>query len=476
MDRRNFISFLGLLALAGCKKNILPEPGPHDTPGTDLGSYTVTEFGDELYAPGDVSSIFNGYTDKLSYKPGETVRLFLSGPPNNDQLIRFNDVNGNNILSFSTPIATQTINSKPWVNGFGYNQTTEVKLPENLQSGFYRFSGDIPLICKGSAPAADVTVVFPSNTLNAYNYYGGKWLYRPGDAAGNAIYRSTVVSFSRYNPVTPGSTNNFIECFFRWMPDQNYNTRYITDSELEDYSEIQNSKVVIITGKSEYWTRQARLNIDKFIAAGKNVLVLSGDTMYWQVRYNTKENLMICYKGNGSDPLANTIYETCLWDTTYLKYPVRTSIGGDFNGGGYPMKVANPLNGFTIVQDASPLFTGTGLKAGDLLNLPTIETDGAPVVDMILPETGGVPVIDNTKLNFHKVELLGYNYTRNPADKPGLGTFMVFQRQASSGTVVNVASTDWCSFNGIGGADKERTETITRNMIDLSLAGKSLFS
>ncbi|MGZ3836831.1 MAG: hypothetical protein ACXVB0_25160, partial [Mucilaginibacter sp.] len=84
--------------------------------------------------------------------------------------------------------------------------------------------------------------------------------------------------------------------------------------------------------------------------------------------------------------------------------------------------------------------------------------------------------IDNSKLNFHKIELIAYTYTLNPDSKPGLGTFIVFQKTPGSGSVVNVASTDWCSVNGIGGMDRVKIETITKNMINGSLSGANLFS
>jgi hypothetical protein len=315
-----------------------------------------------------------------------------------------------------------------------------------------------------------------SNTFNAYCDYGGKSLYRPGDPNTEAAdYRSTVLSFSRYNPLPPDSSGNFSESFVRWMATQPYNCRYIADIDMEDYSEIESSKLLIVAGKSEYWSRQARLNFDKFVESGKNALVLSGNTMYWQVRYNLKKNLMICYKGNNVDPLGNTLYSTCLWDTPGLNYPVANSIGANFNGGGYPMKVANPLNGFKIAKDSSPLLKGTGLKNGDLLNLPTIETDGAPLKKMLLPGSTEIPQIDNSKLNFHKIDLIAYTFSLNPNNDPGIGTFVVFQKTSSSGTVVNVASTNWCSSTGIGGVDGPKIETMTKNMIDGSLNNSNLF-
>jgi len=487
IDRRNFIgSLLSILAFVGCRrlssehvapKTVFRDPLATD-PNFDLGFFDTTELGTGLYLPTDISKIFHGYTDKISYKPGEIVSLYLSGPPNNNQNIDLFDVHGKTVLSVKAAVDFQTIDTKkPWVDGFTYDKTIDVKLPHHLKSGFYRFTGDIPIICKSHNTTPDVTVIFPSNTFNAYSDHGGKSFYKPADSkTEHAIYRATVLSFLRYNPVTPGASGNFSESFFRWMEKQNYNTHYVADIDLEDYSEIANSKLLIITGKSEYWTRQARLNIDKFIASGKNVLVLSGNTMYWQVRYNFKKQLMICYKSNNVDPLNDTLYSTYYWTTPGLKYPVNTSIGADFIGGGYPMKVPSPINGFKIAKDSSPLLKGTGLKKGDLLHLPTIETDGAPVRKMILPGSAEIPEIDNSKLNFHRVELIGYTFSLNPDNKPGLGTFMVFQKTSHSGTVVNVASTDWCSTNGIGGRDKEKIETITKNMIDGSLNNSSLFS
>ena len=44
-------------------------------PNFDLGVYKATEYGDELYLPVDISTLFHGYTDKISYKPGEVVSL-----------------------------------------------------------------------------------------------------------------------------------------------------------------------------------------------------------------------------------------------------------------------------------------------------------------------------------------------------------------------------------------------------------------
>jgi hypothetical protein len=472
-NRRRLLGGLLFLVpfLSRCKKEDLTKTTTTPPKDLDLSAYGATENGDQLYQPDDITKILHGYTDKISYNPGDTVSLYLSGPANSAQPITLKDAIGNAVLSFTTSVKQQTIGNKPWLNGFQYEKTTSIKLPDNLKSGFYRFPGDIPIICKGKADSSPaITIVFPSNTFHAYCYYGGKSLYRPDD---DEVYRAYVVSFLRYNPAPSG---NFNDSYFRWMAQQTYDTKYIADIDLDDYSEIENSKLLIIAGHSEYWTREARLNVDKFIASGKNVLILSGNTMYYQVRYNLEKNLMICYKDNSVDPLKNTIYSTIFWYNPSLKYPVITSIGADFQGGSYPERADNPMNGFKIVNEESPLFDGTGLKNGDILYLPTQETDGAPVKKMILPGSLEIPEIDNSKLNFYKVELLAYTFAPTNDHTPGLGTFIVFQKNPTSGTVVNVASTNWCSPAGIGGTNKLKIQTITKNMIDRSLSGNTLLS
>ncbi|MFI5137844.1 MAG: N,N-dimethylformamidase beta subunit family domain-containing protein, partial [Sphingobacteriales bacterium] len=482
LNRRIFFQFIFFaFIVAGCNKaaTVMPKTiAPPSTqpvtplvspPASYLGTYTMTEYGNTLVAPVDLSKAIYGYSDKVSYNRGDIAALYLSGPANKNQKISLYDANGKIVSTVTTPIAIQPItNVKPWVDGCGYNKTIDYQIPANLKSGVYNLTGHFSFVVKDNTTPHDITVVYPSNTNNAYNLGGGKSMYAPT----NNI--STVASFSRIQY----GLHDYYSSFFSWMNLQSYNVNYIADVDLDDYTQIQNSKIVIITGHSEYWTRQARENIDLFIASGKNVLVLSGNTMWWQARYNQPKNLMICYKNNSYDPLNNTLYSAINWTDPLLNYPTTASIGADYNHGGYGNTLPNRWNGYKIVSALSPLFTGTGLKNGDILSVPTREYDCAPVVTMIAPGSTQIPVIDNTKLNCYKVELLGYDFAQNltQSNKLGLGTFIVYQKTTTSGIVVNAASTNWCSSTGIGGIDKTKIATITKNMIDLSLNNSSLFS
>lgn len=477
INRRNFFGYFAVFyAFLGCKKQSQPEQIAEIDPvsitpppsNTFLGQYGVTSIGDKLYPELDVNTSIFSYTDKTSYFPGDSVSIYMTAPMNPSRTIKLLDANKNVVASVQAATFIQKINNKtPWVDGLGFEKTATIILPVDLKSGIYKIEGRYPTtIVVKSKDAYDITIIYPSNTDNAYCYAGGKSLYGP-----DMNNRSTVASFARY----PYGPTDFTSPFFEWINKQSYNINCIADIDADDDIHFQNAKIVMIVGHSEYWTRKARENVDKFVATGKNLLVLSGNTMWWQVRYNLDKNLMICYKGDLSDPLIGTAYDTDVWFKNKLNYPITSSIGADFLNGGYANKLPNYWDYYKITSETSPLFEGTGLKNGEMLFIPTYEADGAPLIKVILPGSNEIPVIDNSKLNFYKTELLGYNFTID-GNSPGVATFIVFKKHPNSGTVVNVASEEWCSKVGFGGKDAAKIIKITKNMIDKSLSDTSLFS
>ena len=111
-SRRNFIgsiltffSFVSFKAFSSGKKpshnKVYADPFVNN-PHFDLGTYHLTEIGTGLYLPTDISKVFHGYTDKISYKPGETVSLYLSAPESRPHLIELRDANGKVVFTFES--------------------------------------------------------------------------------------------------------------------------------------------------------------------------------------------------------------------------------------------------------------------------------------------------------------------------------------------------------------------------------------
>ena len=398
----------------------------------------------------------SGYTDKTSYATGETVLVYISADKNYDHgIIRLFDVNGKQVDKIITPLKNQMVtNSEPWKNGLGYAVSFEYSIPFFLRSGLYFWENQIPFIVKSVIPGK-VIIVYPSNTINAYTKTQSVNLYTKN---------VTHVSFYRPQNIAEG----YVLPFLKWVKDiESEDWSYICDRDLDDDYYLSGAKLLIIAGHNEYWTRKGRENFDAFVDHGGHAMVLSGNTMWWQVRFEM--DALICYKLL-KDPVNDPMLQTKLWNDPTLNYPIMASIGADFDHGGYGLKVDRGWNGYKITQPGSPLFAGLNLNGGEIISLPTGEYDGAPLKGF---SSEGVPIIDQDLLGFNKVELLGYDFGFRGVET--VGTFIVFQKTPTSGIVINAGSNHWCTNYGIGAGDG-KVKKITWNMLDILLNDKPVFT
>jgi hypothetical protein len=421
--------------------------------------------------------VLMGYTEQSSYFPGDYILVYLDASSRQDCALGIYDVFGKLVFQTNVTIAPQAMQiDKPWENGFGYSIPAQIELPINLASGYYSIEHRIPFIVRSSS-SSDITIIYPINTLNAYNPSGGKSLYTYNSTDGIA---ASVVSFLR--PMTTTLQQEFCNSCLQWFPSlADIKANYITDIDMEEISSLSKTKIAIIIGHSEYWTRQARLNFDNFINNGGHGLILSGNTMFWQVR-NSGNNTLTCFRHLLKDPDLNQDLKTIHWSDSSLHFSTLSSIGADFAHGGYGLKedtttengeLDQGWNGYKIVSPSSPLFEGLHFQKGDILSLPTTEYDGAPIKGF---DNNGFPIVDNSILKFERMELIGFDKGWR-AGKETIPTFIVIQKTKSSGIVVNVASTNWCSPTGLGSIQSgDKIKLITQNGIRKLLSGQTVFS
>ena len=147
------------------------------------------------------SRISDGYSDQQSYRPGDRVTLFLNArfPFLNTRFprVRLYDYGGRIVYHefVADLFAQQAVGPEPWETGFGYRESATFTLPR-LRSGVYLVEGIVPLIVKYTPPGelpskkADIVILYPTNTVAAYNAAGGRSMYsRPTPAP--------IVSFKR---------------------------------------------------------------------------------------------------------------------------------------------------------------------------------------------------------------------------------------------------------------------------------------
>jgi hypothetical protein len=393
------------------------------------------------------SSIIEGYMDQSSYYKKDSQTVFVNPRKIGKQWIRLFDISGNKVDSVRKELSVQKRNENAGVEGFGFKPSFRYSNP-NLKSGLYLWEKVVPFIIKDTGRIA---VLYPTNTINAYNISGGNSLYSM------FTKQSPIISFQR--PTFP-AVSFHTGPIMKWLWKQkDLSLRYICDYDMEDSSTLRQTKLLVVIGHSEYWSRKARQNFDAFVKRGGNVLILSGNVMWWQVRYSKKGNEMICYKLR-PDPIKDSLLTTTNWISSTVDYPIKNSIGADFHSGGFGRKAANSFGGLKIINTNSTIFRNTGIEKKDILKIPTKEYDGTDVV-----EKEGQVELDRAKLAFYKIELLGFDHTINDYGN-GHGTFIIFQKTNTSGIVIHTGSADWCSEYGIGGQDSLRIQKLTRNMID----------
>ena len=399
------------------------------------------------YVHGD-TMIIDGYVLRYNINnTGDSLEAFINAK-RPAKKVRFNIYTPKGAIAdyvYADSVTPQKItNTQPYMNGYGYKYKLTFRFTKTLPSGVYTISKKIFFLVKNAAQTGQVAMLLHTNTHMGYNTAGGASIYTTG---------VTAVSSQR-----PWKQDRYGAEIIKWN-ETPYAFDWYTDLDMDNYSSIAPYKLLVIVGHSEYWSFEARANLDKFIAAGKNVLVLSGNSLWWQVRYSADKTQMICYK-KLIDPVATGIYRTTNFHALPGQSGVNT-IGANFVYGGYGDQVDSGWDGFKILAPNNPLFAGTNLAYENIVSCPPHELDGAPTRFI----AGKIhPVIDTVNMPFKKAELLAYDLgVRNGART--VGTFIAIRKTDSSGVVVNVGNTDWCSARGFNGPHGAILKQITKNAI-----------
>ncbi len=420
-----------------------------------------------------------GYTDAVSYAAGDSVRVSLDGGlwPHTQRVV-VSRASGGSVDTVEAVVRWQRTGPQPWHDGFGWKESASFPAPQ--ASGLYLIENRVPFVVRpGGQDSLDVLVVYPSNTVAAYAQEGGRSLYvmnrwaRLRVAAGRVLMlrwknalpdrdenRARRVSFERPSGKTQW---HFFESFLGWMARQPFVTGYAADRDLDDPRTLAHTRVLLVMGHSEYWTRRARRNVDAFVARGGHLVVLSGNTMWWQVRYDERGRL-VCYKVATEDPIGADSLRTVTWDEPELDYPIEASIGAGFPHGGFGRDLSP---GFRLIGGGA-LFEGLPVPADSIYDGPATEMDGAPLL-------AGEPnslVADTARLGFHRFRLLGYQRGER-LGRPTVGTMHAFQKTPTSGWVFQAGSTDWAGAT-FSGPDSAEARALTHRVLRLLVAGKPL--
>ncbi|HEV3385680.1 MAG TPA: N,N-dimethylformamidase beta subunit family domain-containing protein, partial [Gemmata sp.] len=332
----------------------------------------------------------HAYTDRMSYAPGEEVKVHLS--TNAEKCMIITDFESlEDDKRGETPIVPGKdfpIPEDASSHGCRWPVAIKYTIPHNTKSGYYRIKVIAPnapsllqrancdivlaetfFVVRPKEPGKNSKILLQlsTNTYNAYTNWGGYSLYAYN---GKHKVQGRRVSFDR--PIT-SQFDRWEKHFVEWAEKAGYKLDYCVNSDLEFRPELLNYyKLVLSVGHDEYWSAPMRDNLEKYIGDGGNVAFFSGNTCCWQVRSEDNGRALACWKQSfGDDPSyksGNHKLLTSLWSHYLVGRPENSLTGVGFPWGGYHRSHGQFMDGSGAYSAHRPdhwLLSGTNLKRGD---------------------------------------------------------------------------------------------------------------
>ena len=382
-------------------------------------------------------------------------------------------------------------------------------------SGFYRVDIDVDdgerlhafFVVRAAQPG-DCLWVLSTSTWAAYNHWGGPSFYTGGHTS--SLQRPLPPGFlanpdphtwriARLVEHSRDATRGFFAdhstwclaagwanqeiLFARWAEAQGLSLDYAVSQDLHTAGEtlLDGHNAYISVGHDEYWSAQMRDAVEDFVDAGGHAAFFSGNTSFWQIRFEQECRRIVGYKlAIEEDPVYGTDAEhslSTMWSDPLVGRPENHMTGVSFTRGGYAHMRNSPMGsgGYTIWRPHHWAFAGLELRAGDILGrepvvvgyecdgceltlhngLPVATgTDGTPENFAVLGtapahlwETSeglasGLPDHYVGELNWVAERLAGEDTPAN-RDKFALGRAVLGSFQRGNGEVFTSGCTDW---------------------------------
>ena len=388
----------------------------------------------------------------LSVSPGEEIGLAMStlDSPARTADLRISNAAGRVMTTLtgieipSAPQATQA----PWLHGQGFPVVTRFTIPATWPSGVY-VVGDDPAMSFIVRPKAStlstggdesrIGVLIATNTFTAYSITEGRSLYQHPTF-------TPRLSFLRYwNQVKADEWLPLVAALTRGEVRLASEVIYLADSDLQSSSYLDRIDTLVIVGHSEYWTGRARANVDSFIDGGGNVVVASGNTLWWQSSTPGGAGVQLeVLKMEDDFDVEALKHASYAWQFPDPRTSAVRTLGADFNRGGFAVSrrpEGDGWGGYLICAPEHPIFAGTGLTFGSVLPLAKVtEYDGPPIVGF---DDRGCPIPDAAAVDAVGMQILAFDLGyRVVTDAPTytVGAITLMKRTPSSGIVVNFAS------------------------------------
>jgi hypothetical protein len=181
------------------------------------------------------------------------------------------EIDATNNGAASWPVS-QTLPAATTANWTTGEYVTQYVLKSGPQSGTARYS---PFVVRSSAPqssASNILVVVPYSTYLAYDKWGGTSAYE--NNTNQSIFKlahATKVSFNR--PFDRKHWSYWDLPLLRFLEREGYDVSYVSDTDVDaSPNMLLQHRTVIVSGHSEYWSKNMRDGFDAARDQGTNLI------------------------------------------------------------------------------------------------------------------------------------------------------------------------------------------------------------
>ncbi len=338
-----------------------------------------------------------GYSDRISALPGETVNLRVSSDESASYRVEvyrlgwYGGTGGRLMTCLPSCNGSKTATAQPYpvpdpTTGMvkaNWTTTETFTVGSDWVSGYYiallrKLSGPetgsgftIPLVVKAPPEREKVMLVQASaNTWQAYNRWGGKSLYNSNSVDS---LRATHVSYDRpFHRETQGLYHYDVP-LARFLEREGFDVAYQADTDTDqDPTGLLGYRMVASAGHDEYWSKTMRDAFENARDAGVNLAFFGANTGYWQVRHADGGRTIVAYKDRSADPEPDQRLKTIQFRVLIPPRPECQLLGVQYQGGALSSGDAAGYRAYSAVPSSlgDSWLTGTGLTAGS--SIPTI--------------------------------------------------------------------------------------------------------
>jgi hypothetical protein len=411
-------------------------------------------------ARGEPSMSISGYPSATSAAAGATINFHLSATVAGAATCAFERI-GFASTATTLNLPNVTVAAVPAANawlGFGWPAYPFV-VPASWPSGLYRMSATGPgdgapsnvleFVVRSSSPGSISKIVLAVDfvTPQAYNGDGGKSLYDWPSG------RGSKVSFNRTLGIMGGHPD-----LIGWLGANGYDVEYLSLVDLHtSVNALAPYQCLLFGPHTEYWSREMRDQVEGFVGRGGNVMSLSGNTCYRQVRFENSGRTLVCYKNAKADPGGDLTRETVAFAQPPVNRPPNTMLGVGWTHGAF-RDATPPAEPYQFHFPNHWACAGAPLGAGN--KTPAFmgyETDGC---DFAMEDEGYPRVTGEEGTALSTVVLASADLGGKWHGKPGMATATLTVRH---GMVFSASTTDW--IGALGNPSNPAISHVTKRLL-----------